>query len=36
MKVTKQDMRWSNEPEKWKQKGEEIGDKKSAQGFVAS
>jgi regulation of enolase protein 1 (concanavalin A-like superfamily) len=24
MKVTKQDMRWTNEPEKWKQKGEDI------------
>lgn len=24
MKVTKQDMRWMNEPEKWKQKDDEI------------
>lgn len=24
MKVTKQDMRWTNEPEKWKQKGDDI------------
>jgi regulation of enolase protein 1 (concanavalin A-like superfamily) len=24
MKVTKQDMRWMNEPDKWKQKDDEI------------